>query len=58
MPLVNAKEMLLKATAEHYAVGAFNVTNFIQMKAVVDTAVEKKSPVIIGGRRPWRAAVP
>ncbi len=47
MPIVNAKEMLLKATAENYAVGAFNVTNFLQMKAVVETAIEKRSPVII-----------
>lgn len=47
MPIVNAKEMLLKATAEKYAVGAFNVTNFIQMKAVIQTAIEKNSPVII-----------
>lgn len=47
MPIVNAKEMLLKATAEKYAVGAFNVTNFIQMKAVVEAAIEKNSPVII-----------
>lgn len=47
MPIVNAKEMLLKATAEKYAVGAFNVTNFIQMKAVVKAAIEKNSPVII-----------
>lgn len=47
MPIVNAKEMLLKATAENYAVAAFNVTNFLQMKAVVETAVEKGSPVII-----------
>lgn len=47
MPIVNAKEMLLKATAEKYAVGAFNVTNFIQMKAVVQAAIEKNSPVII-----------
>ena len=47
MPIVNAKEMLLEATAEKYAVGAFNVTNFLQMKAVVETAVEKRSPVII-----------
>jgi ketose-bisphosphate aldolase len=39
--------MLLKATAENYAVGAFNVTNFLQMKAVVETAIEKGSPVII-----------
>ena len=47
MPIANAKEMLLQATAEKYAVGAFNVTNFIQLKAVVETAVDKKAPVII-----------
>ncbi|MGI9538061.1 MAG: class II fructose-bisphosphate aldolase [Desulfocapsaceae bacterium] len=47
MPIVNAKEMLLKATAEKYAVGAFNVSNFIQMKAVVQTAIDQNSPVII-----------
>ena len=47
MPIVNAKEMLLKATDEKYAVGAFNVSSFIQMKAVVETAVQKRSPVII-----------
>ena len=40
MPIVNAKEMLLTATAEKYAVGAFNVTNFIQMKAVVETLLK------------------
>lgn len=47
MPIVNAKDMLLKATAENYAVGAFNVTNFIQMKAVVEAAIGKNSPLII-----------
>ena len=47
MPIVNAKEMLLKATNEKYAVGAFNVSNFIQMKAVVETAISNQSPVII-----------
>ena len=47
MPIVNAKDMLLKATAEKYAVGAFNVTNFIQMKAVVAAAIGKNSPLII-----------
>jgi ketose-bisphosphate aldolase len=39
--------MLLKATEEKYSVGAFNVTNIIQMEAVVDTAVERKAPLII-----------
>ena len=47
MSIENAKEMLLRATEERYSVGAFNVTNIIQMEAVVDTAVERKAPLII-----------
>jgi ketose-bisphosphate aldolase len=47
MTIVNAKEMLLKATAEKYAVGAFNITNLIQMEAVVQAAVDAKAPLII-----------
>jgi ketose-bisphosphate aldolase len=47
MTIVNAKEMLLKATAEKYAVGAFNITNLIQMEAVVEAAVDAKAPLII-----------
>jgi len=47
MSVVNAKDLLLKATEEHYAVGAFNVTNIIQMEAVVEAAVNKKAPLII-----------
>lgn len=47
MALVNAKEMMLKATAEKYAVGAFNITNLIQMEAVVETAVDLKAPLIV-----------
>jgi tagatose 1,6-diphosphate aldolase GatY/KbaY len=47
MAIVNAKEMLLKATAEKYAVGAFNCTNLIQMEAVVEAAVEMKAPLIL-----------
>lgn len=47
MPLVNAKEMLLKATEEKYAVGAFNITNLIQLEAVVEAAIERKAPLII-----------
>ncbi|MCP4752658.1 MAG: class II fructose-bisphosphate aldolase family protein [Proteobacteria bacterium] len=47
MPIVDAKEMLLKATREKYAVGAFNCTNLIQMEAVVEAAVEEKAPLII-----------
>ena len=47
MAIVNAKEMLLKATEEKYAVGAFNITNLIQMEAVVAAAVKLESPLII-----------
>ena len=47
MAIVNAREMLLKATKEKYSVGAFNITNIIQMEAVVEAAVEKKAPLII-----------
>ena len=47
MAIVNAREMLLKATKEKYAIGAFNVTNFIQMEAVIAAAVKRKSPLII-----------
>ncbi len=47
MTIENAKQMLLKATAEKYAVGAFNITNIIQMKAVVEAAVRKNAPLII-----------
>lgn len=47
MAIVDAKEMLIKATEENYAVGAFNITNLIQMEAVVDTAVRMKAPLII-----------
>ena len=47
MAIVNAKEMMLKATAEKYAVGAFNCTNLIQMEAVVEAAVDAKAPLIL-----------
>jgi ketose-bisphosphate aldolase len=47
MAIVNTKEILLKATKEKYSVGAFNITNIIQMEAVVEAVVEKKAPLII-----------
>jgi ketose-bisphosphate aldolase len=47
MSIVNARDMLLKATDERYAVGAFNITNLIQMEGVVEAAVNKKAPLII-----------
>jgi tagatose 1,6-diphosphate aldolase GatY/KbaY len=39
--------MMLRATAEKYAVGAFNCTNLIQMEAVVEAAVDAKAPLIL-----------
>jgi ketose-bisphosphate aldolase len=47
MAIASAKEMLTKASAGGYAVGAFNITNLAQLMGVVDAAVEKHAPVII-----------
>ena len=46
--LVSAKEMLEKAVEGHYAVGQFNINNLEWTKAVLNTAEEMKSPVILG----------
>ena len=48
MPLVNAKEMLKKAKAGHYAVGQFNINNLEWTKSILLTAQELNSPVILG----------
>ncbi|MFI3201123.1 MAG: class II fructose-1,6-bisphosphate aldolase [Eubacteriales bacterium] len=46
--LVSAAEMLKKAKAGHYAVGQFNINNLEWTKAVLLTAQENNSPVILG----------
>ena len=46
--LVSAKEMLNKAMAGKYAVGQFNINNLEWTKAVLLTAQENNSPVILG----------
>ena len=46
--LVSAKEMLEKAKAGHYAVGQFNINNLEWTKAILLTAQEMNSPVILG----------
>lgn len=46
--LVTAAEMLKKAKAGHYAVGQFNINNLEWTKAVLITAQECNSPVILG----------
>jgi len=47
MSIVNAKEIMVKAAKNKYAVGAFNITDLLQFEAVIDAAVETKSPVIV-----------
>ena len=46
--LVSAKEMLNKARDGHYAVGQFNINNLEWTKAILLTAQELNSPVILG----------
>ncbi len=46
--LVNAKEMLEKARDGGYAVGAFNINNLEWTKAILLTAQELNSPVMLG----------
>ena len=46
--LVSAKEMLIKAKEGHYAVGQFNINNLEWTKAILQTAQELNSPVILG----------
>jgi fructose-bisphosphate aldolase class II len=45
--LVTNKELLLAAKRGAYAVGAFNIQNLESLLAVVEAAVEEKSPVIV-----------
>lgn len=46
--LVSAREMLEKARDGKYAVGQFNINNLEWTKAILQTAEELKSPVILG----------
>ena len=46
--LVNAKEMLDKALAGHYAVPQFNINNLEWTKSILLACEEVKSPVILG----------
>ena len=45
--LVNTKEMFAKAFKGGYAIPAYNFNNMEQMQAIVQAAVETKSPVIL-----------
>ena len=46
--LVSAKEMLTQAKQGHYAVGQFNINNLEWTKAILLTAQQMRSPVILG----------
>lgn len=47
MPLVNMKELVLKAEEGNYAVGAFNVANMEMLKGAIKAAEDLNSPIII-----------
>ena len=46
--LVNAKEMLIKAKNEKYAVAQININNLEWAKATLEQVEEMKSPIILG----------
>lgn len=47
MQLVSAKEMLEKARDGHYAVGAININNLEWTRAILETAQEMNSPIMV-----------
>jgi tagatose 1,6-diphosphate aldolase GatY/KbaY len=47
MPLTSARSMLAAAVEGGYCVGAFNCTSLVQLKAVVDAAADRSSPIIV-----------
>lgn len=47
MPVVPMKEMLDRALADRYGVGAFNILNDLTIEAVLAAATEENAPVIL-----------
>ncbi len=47
MSLLTLKEVLSPAEKENYAVGAFNANNMEIVQAIIEAAVEERSPVIL-----------
>lgn len=45
--LTTGKEILDRASAENYGVGAFNFVNFEMLNAIFEAAVEKNSPILV-----------
>ena len=52
MALVTLKEMLADASARHYAVGMFDVSDLEMVRAVAEEADALRSPVILGALGP------
>ena len=47
--LVSMKEMLEDARINHYAIPAFDVSNYEMMKAVLEACEEERSPALLMG---------
>jgi fructose-bisphosphate aldolase, class II len=47
MPLVSGSELLVKARANKYGVGAFNTDNLETTQAIIEAAEETRSPVML-----------
>ena len=50
--LVSMKDMLADAKAKHYAVPAFDVSNYEMMRAVLDVCEQERSPALLMGLGP------
>jgi len=51
----NLTGILQKATQEHWATGHFNISNLEQFRAIMETARELKTPIMIGASEGERA---
>ncbi|MBE6689441.1 MAG: class II fructose-bisphosphate aldolase [Ruminococcaceae bacterium] len=47
--LVTMKEMLADAKAKHYAIPAFDISNYEMMRAVLDVCEQERSPALLMG---------
>lgn len=47
MPLVQMKDILIKANQENYGVGAFSVTNMEMVMGAIKAAEELRAPLIL-----------
>ena len=56
--LVNMREILTEAQSGQYAVGFFNAVNVEMARAVIETAEEMRSPVIVGTAEVLLTAMP